>query len=148
MNYTIRAAAPDDFSQICTMYARMLDDIFGTPHDPAGDCVTRQLQQPHKSIFVADVNDRVVGFMSLNPDGRDQDAISIDELFIDEDFRGHGIATSFLNLADLLIATAKTKATLQVFKNNPLALYIYARRGFRICGEHTAYYKMAKSLRE
>jgi GNAT superfamily N-acetyltransferase len=91
--------------------------------------------KPQKGrIVVFEQDNKVVGYAIIvffwsNEYGGD--FVEIDELFVHEDYRGHGIGTAFFEWLEKTWAKKAVALSLQATPSNESAFAFYQRRGFR-----------------
>lgn len=109
------------------------------------------LYRGHKEgVFVAEVGERIVGFVACNPFWHDRffgRTCEIHEIVVENDWKGKGIGRSLLERT-LLYAKKRScrTASLWVGEENTLAVQWYERHGFRRSGRWGIWLRMKKPL--
>jgi GNAT superfamily N-acetyltransferase len=112
------------------MFYNQPSDIDGALH-----FVKERLQQNESVIFIAFINDRVIGFIQLFPIFTSvgmQRAWVLNDLFIHPSARGKGVGTALLETAKDFGRTGKSKwLMLQTANDNYSAQALYRKNGWK-----------------
>lgn len=141
MTVTIRAATANDAAAICTIHNQgitdriaTLDTMLRTPEESRSWIVERLARHP---VIVADVDDAVVGWASLNrfnPRAA-YDYVADFSVYVERGWRGKGIGGQLLDrLVDLARGLGYHKMALTALAHNHAGLALYARAGFTRVG--------------
>jgi ribosomal protein S18 acetylase RimI-like enzyme len=94
-------------------------------------------------IFVAETNGKPVGFTQLYPlfsSVRMKKLWLLNDLYVDESFRGRGISVQLLDAAkELCRETGACGMYLETAKSNEIGNSLYPRAGFTLNDEHNFY---------
>jgi len=130
----IRRATPDDAAGIAAVevrtfrhaYADILDPQFLADLDPTSRAEEwrEALAQPDRVVFVAELEERIVGYASVRGDG------SLRMLYVDPVAQGAGVGTRLLGEAE-----AAGARELEVFADNGHGIRFYEARGWRDDGD-------------
>lgn len=119
---TFRPSIPNDAITVHEVWARSVKAThdFLTPQDfEEISEIVRTQYAPVASLLLAELDDRIVGFMGMTD-------LSVDGLFIDPDHHGRGIGRAFIAEA----RKAGGPLTVDVNEQNTGALAFYERMGF------------------
>lgn len=83
-----------------------------------------ELYIPNAETWVAEINDEVVGFISLINN-------EVGALFVQPEFHGNGVGKALMDQAKKL----HRELELEVFKENPIGRNFYAKNGFKLVRE-------------
>ncbi len=105
--------------------------------DPATDAVFQQFTEANTIYFVAEIAGKVVGGCGINTLAGEPDKCELQKLYLNRDYRGHGIATILLDKC-LAFATAAGYASvyLETKKELKVAVPLYEKRGFEYIDQH------------
>lgn len=135
MELSIHKAAVEDAGMIAPLFDayRM---FYKQPSDLKGatEFITERLQQNESVIFIAFINNAAVGFTQLYPIFTSvgmQRTWLLNDLFVDDAYRGKGIATYLLDAAKDFGFVNKSKwLMLQTGKDNLAAQALYEKNGW------------------
>jgi len=131
MNIEIRKAVPADFEQLFALISEFAEFI-QTPEKLLTSPTQMREDQDHFRCFIALDHEKIVGFATwfmayYSWSGK---AIYLDDLYVMEKYRGHGIGNLLL---DKVVETAKAeqckKVRWQVSRWNDKAIEFYKKRG-------------------
>ncbi|GGJ26102.1 GNAT family N-acetyltransferase [Streptomyces brasiliensis] len=121
---TLRRATASDAGSVADVYLRSFTAALPTVVRPRSDAEVRDYIRdvvvPYRETWVADAGDGVVGLMVLNGE-------LLSQLYLDPDWRGHGIGDRFVDLAK---ERSPGGLTLWTFQVNKPAHRFYERHGF------------------
>jgi ribosomal protein S18 acetylase RimI-like enzyme len=123
-------------------YERSLDPYTVEPDEPVVDSYFAQMMdwvaQKEGALFVAEIEHRVVGFVTIIIETNDELLTTfrrygyITDIVVSAGYRGQGIARMLLLEAEAYTRGKNvTELMLNVLAENPLALTVYERFGFR-----------------
>ena len=146
MKVTYRRAVPADIPVIERLFADMLASV--------GDDETEGYESGYLGkffgggdvIFVAEAGGEVVGYVSVEfyPD-----FVYLDDLSVAEKYRGIGIGTKLIALAENYAEDRGVPAvSLHVERTNTSARYLYQRLGYAVTDEDESRLKMTKHIRK
>lgn len=94
-------------------------------------------------MFVAKLNDKIVGNASLNRFSRRMQHRGELSVAVLKDFWGQGIGTTLLNsIIDFSVENQFEVLDLQVRSDNSSAIHLYEKFGFKKIGTHPAFFKI------
>ena len=136
MNALVRAAGLQDIDLVVPLfdgyrqfYGRTSDEIL------ARAFLQERMKRKESVIFLAEVNGRAVGFTQLYPSFTSTGAARIwilNDLFVDPQSRGHGIASRLLEAAVTFSKeTGAVRLSLSTAVTNRAAQALYERRGWK-----------------
>ncbi|WP_425435881.1 N-acetyltransferase family protein [Oceanobacillus senegalensis] len=99
----------------------------------AYSCKTMKRRLKHTTIFVAEVEGKVVGFANYSPVSRDGSTI-LGAIYIYPEYQGMGIGSHFLQKG--VEELGATKIQLNVEKNNHIGMRFYKKKGFEEVDEY------------
>jgi GNAT superfamily N-acetyltransferase len=109
----------------------------------ASEFLTDRLKNNESVIFVAEANGKPVGFTQLYPlfsSVRMKKLWLLNDLYVDESFRGRGISVQLLDAAkELCRETGACGMYLETAKSNEIGNGLYPRAGFTLNDEHNFY---------
>lgn len=143
MDFTIINAVDDNIEYI---KAARLYNIFEYAHDlPDSEVemihnhVNRHIPQEVKDYRMIIANDEIIGCFIVIPEN---DGVMLDEIFIEEEYRGKGIGTKIIK--DII--DNNEIIYLWVYKENIKAVSLYERLGFKVKEETDIRYYMMRGL--
>lgn len=95
------------------------------------------LQEDYFKIFVAEIEKKVVGFLSIT---ELYETVDILDLYVLEDFRRKHIGSQLINYMISDISDSVSLITLEVEVNNHAAISLYQKFGFEIIHKRLFYY--------
>lgn len=102
-----------------------------------------ELQQPDSSFFFIYTDDQLAGYLKVNVDQAQTEAISenaleIERIYVDKAFKGQGLGKALIEKA-ITIATEKGKSAvwLGVWEKNQPAIGFYQKQGFQQVTTHS-----------
>jgi GNAT superfamily N-acetyltransferase len=131
MDISIRQATEDDFGQVYSLIQKF-SEFIGTPGKVS---VSVEKMKQDKDIFrclVAVDNDKVIGFATYfyayySWSGK---ALYLDDLYVTDDYRGHGTGTSLMDaITGIALTSGCIKLKWQVSRWNSKAIEFYKKRG-------------------
>lgn len=97
-------------------------------------------------IYVAVSEDKVVGYVSVE---LHSGFVYLDDISVTEKFRGMGIGTKLIGLAEWYAAErGVSSAVLHVERTNISARYFYQRLGYTVTDDEGSRFRMAKHIRK
>jgi diamine N-acetyltransferase len=148
MNIIIRNASITDYGDLCVVYEE-LDEYHRVNHPEmfikpdgyarAKEYIEEVINDDSKSLFVAEVESKVVGFAecfvvksSSFPVIRKREWVQLDNIAVKRDYQNHRLGSLLL---DKVLEWAKNKGInrveLKVYSFNLKAVNFYAEKGFR-----------------
>lgn len=138
MKYTIRKADKKDEKRICDLFIEMLQTIYNTD-DVKGyedGNLNHYFEENEKVIFVAESENAVIGFLSVEVHRDEHEYIYLDDFSVSEKFRQNGIGNSLLKEAEEYGKSVNVSASLlHVEKTNERAFNFYKRNGYDVFEE-------------
>ncbi len=142
MDFALERITAENYSKFDDMVFWRTNGCECPPSDlPVPESVAKELQNPNLYIYAAEMDGRYVGWISLvyipkvgpwNGHGH----VYVDELWVAPSYRNRGIAGAFLAEADALNETLGGQGLrLYVNVNNPAALALYEKHGFKKDGQ-------------
>jgi ribosomal protein S18 acetylase RimI-like enzyme len=142
---TIKKATIQDLTAVVELF-----DKYRVFYEKASDKVTaanflsQRLKQEDSQIFVAETDTlELVGFVQLYPlfsSTRMRKLWLLNDLFIDQEYRGRGISKQLIDAAkDLCIKTDACGLILETAKTNTIGNELYPRTGFTLDNDHNYY---------
>jgi phosphinothricin acetyltransferase len=153
-NISIRPALFEDIQQILDIYNHAVDNTTAT-FDINHQTLEQRIQWFEKlssthPIIVATVNDQIAGYASLSPFREKEAYKQTAELsvYVHENYRGYGIATSLINNLLDVANNFNIKTIISVITTgNESSVHIHNKLGFKYMGTLTAVgYKFDKWL--
>jgi GNAT superfamily N-acetyltransferase len=142
---TIRQATIQDLSKLVPIF----DDYreyFGQQKDPAAvdQFLFEKFEHLESVIFIAQLEDEVVGFAQLYPVYSSltlQRVWLLNDFFIAEEFRGNGIGTKlFAKVKEFTLLTKSKGIELSVEHSNKKAWVFWEKQGFKMDKEFRYYF--------
>ena len=144
INYKVRLASVSDIDSINELFIQMIryvneqnkrngkevdEESFKDGYEPG--FLEDYLSRADKFILVAEVDSRVVGFLSCE-EKSDEDGpfIYLDDFSVDSNYRGQGIGTSLINSA--LEYASNNNLRLHVDNDNSDSIRFYNNLGFKV----------------
>ena len=133
MNYTISVAEKSDFSRINELFIQMLqtihqkEDVSGyAPHD-----LDDYFKENEDIIYIAKDGDQIIAFLSIEVHREEKPYLYLDDFSVDKNYRGQGIGTCLLELAENYAEKVAVPAILlHVEASNTRAYALYHRFGY------------------
>jgi len=115
-----------------------------TDVETAEKFLTQRLQNGESEIFVAENEEsKIVGFIQLHPifsSTRMQKLWLLNDLFVDENYRGKGVSVLLINQSKKLCKqTEACGLILETAKTNEIGNHLYHKTGFTLDIEHNYY---------
>ena len=149
MEWRIRKAVKEDEVKIKELFIEMLQTIYSKNNVDGyedgyldkffGDC--------EDWICVAEVNDSVVAYLSIEVHHEQENFIYLDDLSVSKKYRSNGIGTELIKTAEKF--AEETDISIIVFhveKSNSLAFKLYRRLGYSIMDDEGTRFRMIKNL--
>jgi phosphinothricin acetyltransferase len=137
----IRDAGPEDAAALALIYSQGIVDRVATLETDERSPEERRAwlagRDPRHPVLVAEVNDQVVGFGSLNVFNprKAYDHVADFSLYIERSWRGKGVGGRLLQaLIDRARRIGFHKMVLSAFPFNQAGTALYERHGFRVVG--------------
>lgn len=129
----IEPGQPRDADAVATLHAQGF--YRGWPRE---DIASYLMDSETPTLVVADKKRKVLGFAMLRLLGDDAELMTI---AVDQKMRGKGLGKALLEacFADLMTSSAK-RMILEVAADNPAAIHLYNKLGFKQIGERQGYY--------
>ena len=141
-----RRAVPTDKPVIERLFEELLRTVGDDETDGFEDGYLDKFFEGHDLIYVADSDGETIGFVSveLYPD-----YVYIDDIAVTERFRGMGIGTKLIGLAERYAVERNVpSAVLHVTRTNISARYFYQRLGYTVTDDEESRFRMAKRIRK
>ena len=149
MEYTLRIATCEDLPAIDELVKEMFRSITGEA-DPKGyesGALDYYFSGGEDKILVAEVNKKVVAFLSIEVHHDRGDYLYFDDFCVSPTFRSLGIGTAMAAEAETFAKSiGATAIALHVEKTNSGAQKLYKQLGFEISGERDSRHLMIKEL--
>ncbi len=149
MNFTIRKAEKCDADDINRLFVEMMCTIHGTTDEQGYDkgYLDKYFLGTGDVIFIAESEDRAVGFLSVEVHHDPQDYVYLDDFSVTERYRDLGIGTALLRKAEDYASDIGMPAILlHVEKTNTQAFGLYHRLGFHEFRDDGTRILLAKDL--
>ena len=146
MIVTYRRALPTDKAAIERLFEEMLRSVGDSADGGYESGYLNRFFGGHDRIYAAEANGEVVGYISveLHPD-----FVYIDDISVTESFRGMGIGTKLIALAEQYAAERNVSSSvLHVERTNVAARYLYQRLGYTVTDDEDSRFRMAKHIRK
>ncbi|MFM8587972.1 MAG: GNAT family N-acetyltransferase [Bacteroidota bacterium] len=125
------------FDQYRVFYEKKSDKI------KAEEFIAERLKSNDSEIFVAETDDKLVGFIQLFPifsSTRMKRLWLLNDLFVDNEFRGKGLSKMLIEKSkELCIQTNSCGLILETAKTNVVGNELYPKVGFSLDKEHNYY---------
>ena len=141
-----RRAVPTDKPVIERLFEELLRTVGDDETDGFEDGYLDKFFGGQDLIYVADSDGETIGFVSveLYPD-----YVYIDDIAVTERFRGMGIGTKLIGLAERYAVERNVpSAVLHVTRTNISARYFYQRLGYTVTDDEESRFRMAKRIRK
>ena len=143
MNYTIEKIDVSNYSQFDDMVFWRQNGVERAPSQtPVSEQMQKELANPNLHVYAVQVDNRFVGWISLvyipkiGSRWAGHGHVYVDELWVQPDFRGKGLAKALMQKADEWKAEWEaTGSRLYVNVNNPTAQKLYERCGYQEDGQ-------------
>ncbi len=110
--------------------------------------LTKRLNQNDSTIFVAEVDNTLAGFVQLYPlfsSTRMQELLLLNDLFVSKMHRGKGISVKLIDAAKAYCRKiGACGLSLETEKNNTIGNQLYPRTNFELDTEHNYYFWACK----
>ena len=143
---TYRRAVPTDKPAIERLFAEMLKSVGEDGSDRYEDGYLDKFFDGLDRIYVAEADSEVVGYISveLYPD-----FVYIDDISVTKSFRGMGIGTKLIALAEQYASERDVPTSvLHVKRTNIAARYLYQRLGYNVTDDEESRFRMVKHIRK
>lgn len=144
--FSIRLATQNDIQRINELFIQMIQYV-NEQNKKSGKDVDEEkfkngyddgfledyLARPDKFILVADIDSKVVGFLSCEEHFEDEvPYMYLDDFCVDSNFRGYGIGTSLISMADTFASEKDFgNIKLHVDNENISSVKFYNNLGFK-----------------
>lgn len=149
MNIQYRKAEREDFPKVAALFIEMLQTIY-QKEDVEGyeeGYLDRFVESKEDWIIVAEENEEVVAFLSIEVHHEPKDYIYLDDFSVTTDYRGCGIGTKMLKQAEEYGKSLQLPSMfLHVEKENKKAYQLYTRIGYQIYEDQGNRLLMTKSI--
>jgi GNAT superfamily N-acetyltransferase len=141
---TVRKATLDDLQPLTQLF-NAYRVFYGKDEDLNGaeKFISDRLKQNDSVIFVADDNTTLKGFVQLYPlfsSTRMKKLWLLNDLFVDNQFRGQGISIALIDQSKQLCRdTGACGMYLETAKSNTIGNQLYPRAGFTLNSDHNFY---------
>ena len=147
--YRIRTAVPSDEKRIHELYREMLRTVHQTEEtERYGNMDLERFRSDSENrIYVAEENDEVVAFLSVEVHHEQNDYIYLDDFSVTEAYRNKGIGTKLICCAEAYAKEIGIPAVLlHVEKTNESARNLYERLGYSIYRDDGHRFLMKKDI--
>ena len=146
MNITYRRAVSADTPAIERLFADMLRSVGADGISGYEDGYLDKFFGGSDVIFVAEAGGEVVGYVSVEVY---PEFVYLDDLSVAEKYRGNGIGTKLIALAEQYAEDREVPAvSLHVARTNTSARYLYQRLGYAVSDEEESRFRMVKHIRK
>ena len=149
----LRAPTPDDLPRLARLGRDTFIETFGTLYKPedlnhflenvySEEAVAQELADPKLTHRVIDNGEDLVAFLKIGPvhvpvDNPAPDAMEIWQVYVRQEFIGHGLGKRLMAWADDEFQKRKAgEIYVSVFSENERAIRFYQRHGFEKVGEY------------
>ena len=147
--WELRKATLEDKKSIEELFIKMLQSIYHT-EDVQGyeeGYLDKFFDQRDEWICVAEKNDIVIGYVSIEVHHEEEEFIYLDDISVLGEYQNLGIGTALLNMAEQYARKINIPAIyLHVEKSNEAAFRLYERLGYEIKSEEGSRYRMVKEM--
>ncbi len=147
MEWKIRKAVKEDEAKIKELFKEMLQTIYSKKNvDGYEDGYLDKFFDDHEDwICVAEVNDSVVGYLSIEVHREHENFIYLDDFSVSKKYRSNGIGTKLIKTAERFAKEANISTIVfHVEKSNSSALKLYKRLGYSIMSDEDTRFRMIK----
>jgi len=134
MKIIYRKATLNDKKQIESLFTQMLFSIYKNPKikEYEKGYLDRFFSDLQDCIFVAELNNIIIGYISINLHKDAIQYVYIDDFCVDKDYRNKGIGTKLLKMVENYAKEVGVlDICLHVEKTNALAKNLYDRIGYK-----------------
>ncbi len=141
----IRKATLADLNQVAELFDKYRVFYENKPDiEKSKNFIAERLKLKDSEIFLAETNDKIrVGFVQLYPlfsSTRMQRLWLLNDLFIDEKYRGKGISKQLIEVSkELCMQTNSCGLILETAKTNVVGNALYPKAGFSLDNAHNYY---------
>ncbi len=149
MEWKIRKAVKEDEAKIKELFIEMLQTIYSEQNvDGYEDgYIDKFFGTCEDWICVAEVNDSVVAYLSIEVHHEQEKFIYLDDLSVSKKYRSNGIGTKLIQTAERFAEeTDISTVILHVDKSNGSAFNLYERLGYSILNDEGTRFKMIKQF--
>jgi len=144
-DWSIRKGTLADLEPLAKIFERYRMWYHQKPDfEGALEFLSKRLRQKESVIFVAQLNDAIVGFTQLYPlfsSTRMKDLWLLNDLYVEEKHRGKGISLGLIDTAKKLVhETGAFAMFLETDRTNDVGNQLYPRAGF-VLNERSNYYE-------
>lgn len=145
----IRKAVKRDEARIKELFLEMLQTIYPGKNVEGYEngYLDRFFENSEDWICVAQVNDLVAAYLSIEVHHEQENFIYLDDLSVSAKYRSNGIGTKLINTAEKFAKeTNISTIVLHVEKSNRLAYKLYERLGYSVIDSEGTRFRMGKNL--
>lgn len=149
MKWKIRKAIKEDEAKIKELFIEMLQTIYSEQNVDGYEngYLDKFFDACEDWICVAEVNDSVVAYLSIEVHHEQEKFIYLDDLCVFKKYRNNGIGTDLIQTAERFAEeTDISTIILHVDKSNSSALNLYIRLGYSIMNDEDNRFKMIKQF--
>jgi ribosomal protein S18 acetylase RimI-like enzyme len=146
MDISYRQADREDIPAIEELFTAMLQSVNSSDEAEGYEAgyLEKFFSGSNDIIYTAVVYGRVIGYISVEAY---PDHVYLDDLSVSEEYRGCGVGTRLIELAEKHGTAISAKlSVLHVEKSNEKAYRLYSRLGYNVSAEEGSRYRMAKQL--
>lgn len=149
MEWKIRKAVKKDEARIKELFIEMLQTIYSKQNVEGYEegYLDKFFDNNEDWICVAEVNDSVVAYLSIEVHHEQENYIYLDDLSVSEKYRNNGIGTELIKTAERFAEEADISTIVfHVKKSNRSAFKLYERLGYSIMSEEDSRFRMIKDF--
>lgn len=147
MKWKMRKAIKQDETKIKELFIEMLQTIYSNENvDGYEDgYLDRFFENREDWICVAEVDNSVVAYLSIEVHHEQENYIYLDDLSVSEKYRGHGIGTKLIKTAERFAEEiAISTIVFHVEKSNRSAYRLYEQLGYSVMSDDDTRFRMIK----
>lgn len=149
MEWRIRKAVKTDESKIKELFIEMLQTIYSknTVNGYEEGYLDRFFDGHEDWICVAEVNDSIAAYLSIEVHHEQEHYIYLDDLSVSEKYRNHGMGTELIKTAEKFAKEMDISTIVfHVEKSNKSAFRLYERLGYSIMSDEGTRFRMVKRI--
>ena len=149
MDDTIRKAVSSDTARINELFIQLLQSVYQREdvHGYENGYLDKFFQTDDNLIYVAEAGSQVIAYLSIEEHQEEGGFLYLDDFCVDKAWRGHGIGTRLLSMADNYAAEHHFhRIVLHVESTNTRARTLYKNNGYAKYQEINGRIKMIKEV--